>query len=37
MTQDLKQFIKLYKETICDYYKVTLIEQMIPKHQIFRN
>lgn len=37
MTQDLKQFIKLYKETICDYYKLALIEQMVPSQRIFRD
>lgn len=37
MTQDLKQFIKLYKETVCDYYKLALIEQMVPSHRIFRD
>lgn len=28
MTCDLKQFIVLFKETIYDYYKVNLMEEM---------
>lgn len=34
-TKDILQFIRLYKETIFDYYKLEFFEDISPTHNLF--